>query len=501
MMNDRMLTAVVALVAAFVGAQVALPNVADGYLATGLGALAALGTLAAAVLKPREREDQRLTALCLLFAAFAIGQAVQVSNGNLHPEATRWLTIGLGLTAVGVLLPSPRWLEASGEGLVVAVAGAAVAYQFVQLCSTMPGMYLRLQGLHSLLPFFSGLALCALLAGAGLAKKPWLGVWQLPLMLLAFVMVGRWLLTTSPEPVIDVFYFQRDGATALLSGHNPYELRYRDIYGNSPFYGEGLSVNGVLQFGYPYPPLSLLLALPGQVLLGDYRYSQLFAMVAAAALMAYAQPGRLGRAAAALMLFTPRAFFVLEQGWTDPFVTLGLSAVVFVALKWQRALPWVFGLFLAVKQYLLFAVPAAWLLLPRPLPPARVLLRWGFKVVLAGAAVTLPLVLWNVKEFWHDVVALQLYQPFRTDALSYLAAYAQSHGGEKLPTSLAFVAGSVGVALGLWRQPRTPAGFAATTALAMLGFFAFNKQAFCNYYAFVIGALCVAAAAVAEREP
>jgi hypothetical protein len=49
-------------------------------------------------------------------------------------------------------------------------------------------------------------------------------------------------------------------------------------------------------------------------------------------------------------------------------------------------------------------------------------------------------------------------------------------------------------ALSLWRLPSTPAGFAAAVALNSFAFFAFNKQAFCNYYFFVIGALCVALA-------
>ena len=33
-----------------------------------------------------------------------------------------------------------------------------------------------------------------------------------------------------------------------------------------------------------------------------------------------------------------------------------------------------------------------------------------------------------------------------------------------------------------------------------LGFFAFNKQAFCNYYFFVIGAMCCAIAACADQD-
>ena len=270
--------------------------------------------------------DRRLTALCLIIAAIAVGQGVQVANGNLHPESIRWLTIGCVFTFLGVVAPTHRFIEQHAEPLIVTLAGLGIAYQFTQLVTAMPGMYLRLAGLPTLVPFYSGLVVSAVLIGSGLSKKPWLGTLQLPLLLLAFIFLGRWLIQTSPAPFIDVFVFQRDGANALLTGHNPYALRYPDIYGNSPFYGEGLSVNGVLQFGYPYFPLSLLLALPGHVLFGDYRYSQLAAMVISAGLIATARPGRLGFAAAALMLFTPRAFFVLEQGWTEPYVVMGALA-------------------------------------------------------------------------------------------------------------------------------------------------------------------------------
>lgn len=446
--------------------------------------------------------DRTLTAGTFLGAAFSLGVALQSANGHLHSGAMVWLTLALALTVVGVVAREPGWLSTNAEGAIVAVVGIGLAWQFYKLLTAAPGVYLHVQpGTDWLKPFYGGLAVCAVLSGGALAKKPWLGALHMPLLFAAFTVVGQWLLTASPEPLIDVFVFQRDGAAALLSGHNPFELRYPNIYSDPSFYGSGLSENGVLAFGYPYLPLSLLLALPGHVLFGDYRYSQLGAMVLAAALMAYARPGRWGRVAATLMLFTPRVLFVLEQGWSDPFVTCLLAALVFAACRSSRLVPWLFGLFLAVKQYLVFALPAAWLLLPRPMPPAREVWRTAGKAVLVGALVTVPFFVWSPKDFWFDVVELQLQQPFRADALSYLALWARSHSGEQLPTSLAFVAGSVGVALGLWRQPRTPSGFAATLALAMLGFFAFNKQAFCNYYAFVIGALCVAVSALGEPEP
>ncbi len=58
-----------------------------------------------------------------------------------------------------------------------------------------------------------------------------------------------------------------------------------------------------------------------------------------------------------------------------------------------------------------------------------------------------------------------------------------------------FVALVPALALVIWRSARTPAGYAGAIALVYLAFFAFNKQAFVNYYAFVVGALCCALAA------
>ena len=442
--------------------------------------------------------DRWSTALACALAAFAVGQAVQVANGNVHPHSIRWLSVALAATLLGVLGPTHGFVERHGERLVALALGVGVAWQFTQLFTAPPGIYLRPQGTVTPQQFVSALAVAAVLVGGGLGERPWLGRLHLWALLAVFWYLGTWIIQASPAPHIDVYVFQRDGAAALLQGQNPYALRYPDIYGNSPFYGEGLSVNGVLQFGYPYLPLSLLLALPGHLLGGDYRYAQLAAMAGAAALIALAKPGRVGLGAAALLLFTPRSFFVLEQGWTDPFVSLGVAAVVFLALRFPSRLAAAFGLLLAVKQYTVFMVPAAWHLLPRPLKPGPALTRWVGTAVGVAAAVTLPFFLWSPKDFWHDVVALQVLQPFRTDALSYLAWAAQD-GGTRLPTGLAFVAASAGVAFGLWRLARTPAGFAGTCALAYLGFFAFNKQAFCNYYYFVIGALLVVVGATGAQ--
>jgi hypothetical protein len=442
-------------------------------------------------MRNRDVSDRWTTACGCAIAAFAVGQAVHSANGNFRALAMLWLTLA-GIAALAAVAgPAIGVLERLGSRAVVTLVAVGLAWQFYQLFTTAPGIYVQTERAGGIGHFRWGLSAAAVLCGVAVAGPLTLARRSFFLVLAVFAYLGYWMLVASPDPFIDTYVFQRDAAAALAGGSNPYALRYPDIYGTSPFYGEGLSVGGVLQFGYPYPPLSLVLTLPVQLLLGDYRYAQLVAMLLSAACIAYATPGRVGVVAAASLLFTPRTFFVLEQGWTDPLVLLGFAAVVLAALKRTASLPWVFGLALALKQYTVFMVPAAWLLVP----PARTRAApFLLKAIGLAAVVTLPSFLWGPRDFWHSVVMLQFLQPFRNDSLSYLA-WASRHG-IVLPAFVGFVAAAAALALGLWRQPRTPAGFAATCALTYLAFFAFNKQAFGNYYYFTLGALLVSVAAV-----
>ena len=48
----------------------------------------------------------------------------------------------------------------------------------------------------------------------------------------------------------------------------------------------------------------------------------------------------------------------------------------------------------------------------------------------------------------------------------------------------------------MWRTPNHAAGFAGGLALSTFVLFAMGSKAFCNYYFFVIGALCCTLAAL-----
>lgn len=416
---------------------------------------------------------------------------MQVSQGNLHPRAIGWLTVAVAGCAVAVLGARVRRWEGLGIPPALVVAGVAIAVQLVQLSTEPPGVYLQLASPRGFVPFITGLVLASILAGAGYARAPWFGTLRMPLLLAVHFLLGVWMIRATPNPYIDVYLFQRDGLNALLRGANPYAITFPNIYGDMPFYGPEMSVGGRLTFGFPYPPLSLLMALPGH-LFGDYRYSQVAAITLSGALMAYARPGPVAAFAATLFLFTPRVFFVLEQGWTEPFVLLALAATVFAAIRAPKYVPLIFGLFLASKQYALLACPALALLLPRPFEwkeYGRVL---GYSVLVA-VAITAPFFLWGIGPFVRSVVTLQFYQPLRTEALSYLVWFAR--GEQHWPAWFAFAAAAVGAALALWRGAHSATGFAAGVALTLIGFFAFNKQAFCNYYFLVIGACAVGLAA------
>jgi hypothetical protein len=326
--------------------------------------------------------------------------------------------------------------------------------------------------------------------------------------------LGVLLIYSFPRPVIDVYIFEQEAATALVHGHDPYAVRFRDVYGrdSTKHYGAGTVVNGKLQYGYPYPPVPLLLGVPG-LAAGDVRYAYLLAVMIAGALIASCRGGirplrggvapaldPMGVGAAAVLLFLPGQFLVIQCGFSEPAVVLLLAATVWTAIRHPRWLAIPLGLLLVCKQYMFFAVPAAWLLMP--VIPKGKRLRIGLETIVVGAAVSVPFAAVGGRRFFQSVVVWQFHQPFRIDALSYPALFAltfpnwaTSHHIELLAPIAGFLAAIVVLAICLWRLPRSPAGFAAAIGLTMLAFFAFNKQAFCNYYYFVIAAFCTAIAA------
>lgn len=267
----------------------------------------------------------------------------------------------------------------------------------------------------------------------------------------------------------------------------------------TPYYGPGVvDENGWITYGFPYPPLSLLMVMPAYLLAGDSRFALVIAVGLSALMMATGRQGHRGALVAVLFLCNPLTFFVIDRAWTEPLLVFTFSLVMFCACRWRKGLPWALGLFFATKQYSVLALPLLFLLVEGP-NPVKQFLKLTAKAGIVAAAITFPFFAWNPHEFIRAVVQWQLVQPFRIDALSYLVWLYNHDGGHKAPIWTPFLFVIPAILVGIWRCARSPAGFAAAVTLVTLTFFAFNKQAFSNYYFFVAGTALWSVAALREQ--
>lgn len=439
----------------------------------------------------------RLAATLLMVAAVLVGLAVRAAGGTYSPIALAWLTLGL-LAGFAALAHAGRRSASCHGGYHRGLLLAALCVQFPALLwePTLVTLTLVDVELYRLCTML--LAGAGVLAGSAVMNDHPAERWGFSLLVLVHLAVGWIVISCLPRPGIDVLMFQDRSWEALLRGTNPYALHFPDPYppaSSAKFYGPGVSVGGILQFGYPYLPATLWLAAPGFAA-GDVRYASLGAIALAAILIAGARPGRSSRLAATALLFTPALPVMVYSGWTDSYVLLLLALVWFCQCRAPRFVPFAAGLLICSKQYAVILVPLLLLLVDRPWTSRRVG-AFAIRALIPAGVVTLPLALWDLPAFWNSAVALQFRQPFRSDSLSYLAGL--SPAGHPQLIVVPFVA-TAALWLWLWRT-RERINFPLAAALVLAVFFALNKQAFANYYFLVIGGLCVAAAATDPLEP
>lgn len=297
------------------------------------------------------------------------------------------------------------------------------------------------------------------------------------------------MLAASPSPVVDVFVEFQESARNLLAGLNPYTVPVADVYHGTRDYGYHL-------LGYAYLPGNLLLQTAAYALTGDFRYGCIAAeAVVASSLYRVARPAT-GRLAPMLIvilfLFHPRGLFVIEQGWTEPFV-----AGAFALFLWWRERrpesPWpaaAYGYLLSLKQYLVYFV----------LHLFMIERRWK---ALAAAAVTalltlVPFLIWDPVSFYTYGVRFQIQTTFRPDGLTIVALLYRLFGF----TAGKWLAALVGFGVAAYTYTRFLrlglTGYLLAVTLTTFSMFLFGSQAFCNYY-YLVSVLCLFLLAVKAR--
>ncbi len=317
----------------------------------------------------------------------------------------------------------------------------------------------------------------------------------------ALLHVGLVALTVlTSDPVIDVHVFLSHGAEALLHGQNPYSVTYPNIYGPEEtglYYGPGVVEQGQVTYGAPYPPFSLLWAVPGYVL-GDVRLASLAATMVLAALM-YGR-GREPRSVALSILFVtlPTTGHVIGGSWTESSIAALLGGAVWAMTRRRFMVAAVLlGLLFASKQYMVVALPCLWLLRPYATRTRM--------AVIAGvaAASVAPFLLWSPGDFWRAIVEFQLIQPFRPDSLSLLV-WIVNHGwtsGQSVSGVLPLAVGGAIALAAAWRARPGPGSFAAALGLSLMATVLLSKQAFVNYYYLVGVAWLIASWVSLQQEP
>jgi hypothetical protein len=457
--------------------------------------------------------QSHVAAFLVLLATLVLGYWLQRTNGHYNPEAIPWV-VGAWIACLAALLV-PFSLLANkivarllpyGRSAILFATLAVALYQLHELLTSRQDsdgrrLSAALEGEYVTLLWLATIGLTALVvwgnARGGQAESTWQSRARdtlFALLVLVHAQIGVWVLQMAINPQIDVWTVEMDSAKALMHGVNPFAITFPDPYhGTSPYFPPGVSVGGRLLFGFVYPPLCLLLCLPGYWI-GDTRYATLLAMSVAAVLIARTRPQRTfgvqAMLAALIFLFTPRTYFVAHRAWTDPFVVMLTALVAYAALRRPKWLYVAAGLYCCVKQHMFIAAPALILMLPRPWSLRQIATFYG-KAAAVALLVTLPLALWNVPAFVNSV--LNIREVFRTDSLSVLAHLANT-GGTHLSKWSGIGVAFLVCALGVWRAPRNASGFALVAAATHFSLYLFSTHAFCNEYYNVIGSLCVALA-------
>src|SRR5262249_53753381 len=133
-----------------------------------------------------------LTVVCFALSAIALGRALQINLGFYSEDALWWLTAALIASTVGVVLhrAAPPVSRVSA-GVWTALLAAGLAWQFYQLYTSKPGLYLRDDA--SLTVFRTGIVAQAVCIACGVLNIRPLRRFWFPGLLAASLFLGVWM--------------------------------------------------------------------------------------------------------------------------------------------------------------------------------------------------------------------------------------------------------------------------------------------------------------------
>lgn len=404
------------------------------------------------------------------------------------------VVVGSGLMTYALMVSFRGDVNSSSESLRVESATAAIAGMGAALAAAFAA-----SDATGAQRFFIVAAAALVVGSTALMPGSWRIGFLTPALSVIIATFGLtlWYLRTHPTG-IDVEVVLREGVAGFLQSRNPYELTFTNPYTpeeSKQFLAPGILVDNRISTGFPYPPVVLLLAIPGY-LLGDVRISGLIALTAVA-IAAHGRGGSAARRAAGLAFaFAPGSLFLITNAWTES-LTLGfLMAAVMLARKGFYVTATVLlAAFLVSKQYLVVVLPCLWLLRGHA-SKRRLLVLVGTAILLLG-----PGAFADPFAFWRALSGGHMGDLIRFDSISLLVQGVATFGWDHpmLFAWLPLIAGiSVATATALTFKP-LPRSFLLSAGLSVMAAVLWSKQSFFNYY-FFVGVVLAMAAFVGPRD-
>lgn len=432
-----------------------------------------------------------MSALRMLAAVLGYAALVWVLSAEAIPKVAALVMVLFAIVAALVgcrWRPArvPRWVGgAAALGLAAVVAWEWLLLLRAGLAAPWPGPVpggrtweRLLEGLAGRPAILTSLALIGTVSLSYLWRGMPLARWRFAIVLALFAHLGACTIHR-PKPVIDVLVHEDDACAALLRGKNPYSELYPSPYSDLSGYPAAFVREGKLAL-YWYPPLSIVVALPGY-LAGDVRWSMVVALLAAAYLMVAAgrrlglAPGDPAELGGVAFLLHPAGLYVLQHGWAEPLLAVcGAAAASAAAAGRPRLLALALGCLATVKQTGGLA-----------LAPFAQAGRLQWRDAVRGATPPLLLLgvfwLWDPVALWRGLITFHAQSALRFDSLA-VPALIWTETGVQTPMVLPFLAAATVTAVVLAAPGLTLSQACLGNAAVCLAFFAFSKAGLVNYY-------------------
>ena len=285
---------------------------------------------------------------------------------------------------------------------------------------------------------------------------------------------------------IDVTVMLQGACDFFIHGKNPYDARYPDI-----FHGFYVKYYGSINY-MTYWPTVVYTGSIFYFLFGDYRYAYIFiSILLALAIYKYREKVGLSKENALLFILlwvsNPVLSYTINRGWIDVFVTLPFFLFLHYLSTRKLLLSGLFlGIVLSVKLYYLLLTPFIGLYL---------LHHFGFKkslyfVAVCGgifAATIVPFLIIDAHQFYQSTInfysGMKLARPDSLSWVSYITRWNLELVSEGTYFSLAVIG-----ALCVWFIfcEKTITRLIEFGSVALFIFFLCARQAFCNYYLFIL---------------